>query len=110
MSDFNLWMSSLHSKARSWLDVYDFSKHCERVSDEDVVFVDVAGGIGQQCALLKQEMPEVKGRVILQDLEMAIQHSIPIEGAEKSVIDMWEGQSVRGTFLPLCPSLVCTTH
>jgi hypothetical protein len=55
-------------------------KHCVRVNDEDVVFVDVAGGIREQCALLKQELPEVKGRVILQDLEMVIQHSIPSKG------------------------------
>jgi demethylsterigmatocystin 6-O-methyltransferase len=104
IADFQLWMSILHDKQNTWLDAYDFSKHCESTGAETVVFVDVAGGIGQQCALLKQKMPNLKGRVILQDLQVAIDHAMPTPGVENTVIDMWEGQPVKGKMLHLALS------
>lgn len=35
------------------------------ISPDDIVFVDVGGGIGQQCALLKKKYPKLLGRVVL---------------------------------------------
>ena len=104
LADNNLWMTSLHDKQSTWLDAYDFSRHYEGAGAETVVFVDVAGGIGQQCALLKQKLPDLKGRVILQDLQPTIDHAMPNPGVENTVIDMWEGQHVKGEIPHLDPS------
>jgi len=97
MEDFQLWMAAVYSdRPTTWLDAYDLSKHCEGSGPEDVVFVDVAGGIGHQCALLKAKLPELKGRVVLQDLPMTIPHAIPTPGVETQAIDMWQEQPVKG--------------
>jgi demethylsterigmatocystin 6-O-methyltransferase len=46
--------------------VKDFTLHPD---DQDrVLMVDVGGGGGQQCIALRQAHPELKGRVVLQDL------------------------------------------
>jgi len=95
--DFQLWMEAVYGdRPISWLDAYDLSKHCEGSGPDDVVFVDVAGGIGHQCALLKTKLPELKGRVILEDLAVVIPQAIPTPGVEKIEFDMWQGQPVKG--------------
>lgn len=58
--------------------------------------MDVGGGIGHQCALLKQTIPNLQGRVVLQDMAHAIPHAILTPGVENNIIDMWEGQPVKG--------------
>jgi demethylsterigmatocystin 6-O-methyltransferase len=107
VADFNLWMSTLHQEAKTWLDVYDFGKHCAGFDPQGVVFVDVGGGIGQKCALLKKKIPDLPGRVVLQDMAHAIPHAIPTPEVENTIIDMWDGQPVKGKlvlsriFIPL---------
>lgn len=97
VQDFHLWMSAVYGdRPTTWLDVFDFSKHCEGSGTDDVIFVDVAGGIGHQCALLKAKNPELKGRVILEDLPMVLPQAIPIPGVETVGLDMWEGQPIKG--------------
>lgn len=97
VEDFHLWMAAVYGdRPTSWLDAFDMSKHCDGSSPDDVIFVDVAGGIGHQCALLKAKLPELKGRVILEDLPMVIPQAIPTPGVESLGIDMWEGQPIKG--------------
>ncbi|EHK99620.1 putative Sterigmatocystin 8-O-methyltransferase [Glarea lozoyensis 74030] len=97
MEDFHLWMAAVYGdRPTTWLDAYDLAKHCEGSTDEDVIFVDVAGGIGHQCALLKAKLPELKGRVILEDLPMVTPQAIPTAGVENMGIDMWQGQPIKG--------------
>jgi len=95
--DLQLWMVALYGDmTKSWLDVYDFPKYVSGSGPDDVIFVDVAGGIGPQCALLKGKFPELKGRVILQDQPEALPHAIPTPGVEQMGFNMWQGQPVKG--------------
>ena len=97
MQDLQMWMTAVYgSRQTSWLDAFDVAKHLKGSSPEDTIFVDVAGGVGPQCALLKAKLPELKGRVILQDLPMVIPQAIPTPGVETQAIDMWQGQPVKG--------------
>jgi demethylsterigmatocystin 6-O-methyltransferase len=97
VEDFHLWMAAVYSdRPSSWLDAYDLSKHCEGSGPDNVIFVDVAGGIGHQCALLKAKLPQLEGRVILEDLPMVIPQAIPTPGVESVGIDMWQGQPIKG--------------
>jgi demethylsterigmatocystin 6-O-methyltransferase len=92
-----MWMAAVYGdRPTTWLDAYDMPKHCEGSTDEDVIFVDIAGGIGHQCALLKGKYPELKGKVILEDLPMVTPQAIPTPGVENMGIDMWQGQPVKG--------------
>lgn len=101
VEDLNLWMGAVYGdRPTTWLDVYDISKHCEGSGPEDVIFVDIAGGIGHQCALLKAKLPELKGRLVLEDLPMVISQAISTPGVESFGIDMWQGQPIKGLVHP----------
>ncbi|KAI1495744.1 S-adenosyl-L-methionine-dependent methyltransferase [Biscogniauxia marginata] len=96
MADFNLWMAEQHQGQNTWLDVFDFVSHVDGSSADTLIFVDVGGGIGQQCALLKRTHPQVLGRVILQDQPFVLPQAIPTEGVETQPFDFWTEQPVKG--------------
>lgn len=87
----------------TWLDVLDFealikgNEAGDAVIDaETPVFVDVGGGIGSQCAILKGKLPDLPGRVILQDLPLVLEHALSTEGVEITAHNFWCEQPVRG--------------
>ncbi|KAI1472148.1 O-methyltransferase [Daldinia caldariorum] len=96
MADFNLWMAEQHQGQRTWLDVFDFENHVRSSTADTIVFVDVGGGIGQQCALLKKTHPQVPGRVVLQDQPFVLPHAVPVDGVEKQTFDLWAEQPIKG--------------
>lgn len=98
MDDFNLWMSELHDGRKTWLDVFDLAGHAASTSQDNLLFVDIGGGIGQQCAILKNNHPQLLGRVVLQDQPFVIPQAIPVEGVEKQSYDIWTEQPLKGMF------------
>lgn len=97
VEDFQLWMTASKGDGTvSWLDAFDLTKHCNGSGPDDVVFVDIAGGVGHQCALLKAKLPQIQGRVILEDLPIVIPQAIPTPGVESMGIDMWQEQPIKG--------------
>ncbi|KAI5917160.1 S-adenosyl-L-methionine-dependent methyltransferase [Camillea tinctor] len=96
MSDFNLWMAEQHQEQNTWLDVFDFVGHVNGSSDDTVVFVDIGGGLGQQCSLLRKAHPQVSGRVILQDQPFVLSQAPVTDGVEKYPFDFWTEQPVKG--------------
>lgn len=101
VSNFGLWMSAVHDGQRDWLDVVNFREYASGSTPESPIFVDVGGGIGHQCALLKHKLPDIPGRVILQDLEEVIPHALQTPGVERSAHDFWKAQPVKGIIIPI---------
>lgn len=100
VEDLIQWMGAVYAdRPTTFLDAFDISKHVEGSKDEDVIFVDVAGSVGHQCALLKGKLPKLRGRVILEDLPPVVASAIPLPGLEPLGIDMWQGQPVKGLSL-----------
>lgn len=101
VAEFGLWMTALRGRT-AWLDVLDFEALVNKggvvVDAETPLFVDVGGGIGSQCALLKSKLPGLPGKVILQDLPIVIQHALPTPGVENMAHDFWGEQPVKGKF------------
>jgi demethylsterigmatocystin 6-O-methyltransferase len=98
--NFNLWMAATHEGQNTFLDVYPFEKElCYCLKPETPLFVDVGGGIGQQCLALKQKLPHLSGRVINQDLPPAIAQALPCEGVEHTVHDFTTKQPIEGNYL-----------
>jgi len=96
-ANFGLWMSAQHDPRLTWLRVLDFpSEIAKGAGKETVVFVDVGGGIGAQCAGLKKEVPDLVGRVILQDCPVVLERALETEGVETMGFDFWDLQVVRG--------------
>jgi len=90
-------MSAQHDPRLTWLRVLDFpSEIAKGAGKETVVFVDVGGGIGAQCAGLKKEVPDLVGRVILQDCPVVLERALETEGVETMGFDFWDLQVVRG--------------
>lgn len=102
LMQFSLWMSELHDGQRTFLDVFDLPAHTGKAAtptgdgSEPLLFVDIGGGIGQQCALLKQVHPTLPGRVILQEQALLVPHAIPVPGMETEAFDFWTPQPHKG--------------
>lgn len=79
-------MTALHDKQMTWLDVLDFRELAKGVTAESTVLVDIGGGIGHQCALLKSKIPDLIGRVVLQDSESVIERALPTSGVDKDAL------------------------
>jgi len=62
-----------------------------------VVYVDVGGGIGHQCKALRDKYPNLKGRVIVQDLGMTIHGKQEFSGVEGMAHDFFHDQPIKGT-------------
>lgn len=102
IADFGLWMTALRGQA-TWLDVLDFEGlitggGAPAIDAETPVFVDVGGGIGSQCAILKAKLPGLPGRVILQDLPVVITHALDTEGVENTAHNFWTEQPIKGMY------------
>lgn len=105
MEDFNLWMSELHDGRKTWLDVFNFAEHVSSTSADTLLFVDIGGGIGQQCAILKSAHPKLPGRVVLQDQPFVITQATSVQGIEKQSYDIWTEQPLKGTIKLSCTSI-----
>ncbi|KAL6720893.1 hypothetical protein ACLMJK_002818 [Lecanora helva] len=82
---------------QSWLDEFNFEQEVAPNSDsEEIIFVDVGGGIGTQCFNLRQHFPHLAGRVILQDLETPIKQALKVDGMETMIHDFLTEQPVKG--------------
>jgi len=78
---------------RTWLDVVPHEYLTN--NGETPLFVDIGGGVGHQCAALLTSFPEIRRRVVLQDLQPAIGHALPTVGVECMVHDFWEDQPIK---------------
>ena len=103
LENFNTWMSVQGDPGSSFLDVLDFEREVARNADDStVVFVDIGGSRGHTCIALRQKCPNLRGRVILQDLPHVIAQvsSDPLpgfEGIETDTHDMFTPQTIKGT-------------
>ena len=96
-NDFYLQMAAIDEGKNMFLDVYPFeAKLCNRAQPEDVLFVDVGGGVGQQCVAFKNRLSHVPGRVINQDLAPVISQASQCDGVEHENHDFMKDQPVKG--------------
>lgn len=94
--NFGRWMTAQHDQHKTWVDVLDIGALFNGTNAEMPVFVDIGGGVGHQCALLRKKMPDLTGRVILQDSENVIKHALPTPGVEKMDFNFWDEQPIKG--------------
>jgi demethylsterigmatocystin 6-O-methyltransferase len=70
-------------------------------SPEGVLLVDVGGGVGHQCERIRTHCPNIKGRLVLQDLPEALKDALSIPGVEAVPHNVFEPQPIKGAFTPL---------
>ncbi|KAG6368470.1 hypothetical protein INS49_002677 [Diaporthe citri] len=94
---FHSFMKEQFASLPTWLDVVSFAAEFAQDSQpDDVVFVDVGGGNGSQCAALKRSLPELRSRVVLQDHSYVLEKALEVEGMEKMPYDFFMEQPVKG--------------
>lgn len=95
---FHNFMKEQFASLPTWLDVVSFAAEFaqDTTQPDDVVFVDVGGGNGSQCAVLKKSLPELKGRIVLQDKPYVLEKALEVEGMEKMPYDFFTEQPVKG--------------
>ena len=111
-NDLELRMDPFHESKKIFLDFYPFEeKLCKGVRPEEILFVDVGGGLGQQCVAFKQRLSHVPGRVINQDQAATIRKAQQYDGVEHKNLDFIKYQPLQGNlslyhgFVVLSPSL-----
>ena len=96
---FHRFMEAQFAALPTWLDAVSFeSEIAQNASADDIVFVDVGGGNGSQCAALKKAFPHLQGRIILQDRTPVLESALIVEGMEKMSHDFLTEQPVKSEF------------
>lgn len=103
LEEFNTWMSAQELRLPAWTEWFPVRDHLLQSNDlnqDEILLVDVAGGIGQDLKAFQGRYPDAKGRLILQDMEkvvaQAVKDGLP-DGIEAMAIDLFDPQPVQGT-------------
>ena len=104
LENFNIWMAGQREGRADWLDFFPFKEELYRGFDyrgDAVLMVDVGGGLGHELLGLRKRYPDLKGRLILQDLPETIRGvEDPDKVFEPMVHDFFTPQPIKGkTFL-----------
>jgi hypothetical protein len=102
---FHRFMEAQFAMLPTWLNAVPFeSEIAHDASADDIVFVDVGGGNGSQCAALKKAFPRLQGRIILQDRPAVLERALEVADMEKMPHDFLTEQPVKSK------TTLCVTH
>jgi demethylsterigmatocystin 6-O-methyltransferase len=93
---FHRYMQAEQKGLRPWLEVYPIEEKSQGLDSEQVFFVDIGGGVGHQAVGVKQWLPQVKNRIIVQDQEVVVPHAIKHNGVETMAYDFFQPQTIKG--------------
>ena len=97
MGYFLPWMMAQHHEMPIWLDVFPYEKELGvNTTPLTPLLVDIGGAMGHQCVALKERLPQLPGRVILQDLPQVIKNAPSNKGVEAMEYSFWEHQPIKG--------------
>ncbi|KAE8356405.1 S-adenosyl-L-methionine-dependent methyltransferase [Aspergillus coremiiformis] len=97
-AQFNSYMSSRRQGQPSWLDVYPVHRLVDGALDHDgaVFLVDVGGNHGHDLVRVRETLPDVTGRLVLQDLPKVIHSATVGEAIETMAYSFLDPQPVKG--------------
>lgn len=98
LEDFNAFMTHQRMGSKSFLDVYPLQEEVANAPLESTraLFVDIGGGVRHICDALKQQYPDIPGRVIVQDLPETITQAPSRPGVEAMAHDYFTPQPIKG--------------
>ena len=70
--------------------------NCSEDQNNRILLVDVGGGRGQVLNQIPRQRPNLKGRIIVQDLPNEIEGREPADGVEIMSFDFFAPQSIKG--------------
>ncbi|KAH0562257.1 hypothetical protein GP486_003042 [Trichoglossum hirsutum] len=99
LKTFNLAMEAVSFRTLQSIEVYPFGTELglnPSSSEDEVLLVDVGGGHGHKVAAMRAKFPDLKGRMIVQDLKETIDEIQDPKGFEPMVHDFFAPQPVKG--------------
>ena len=116
---FNKIMSAFKQNRESWVDIFPFEERLQNsVPADQVLVIDIAGGVGHRLRDFKLKFPWASGRAVLQDQK----HVLPTTesnpkafadlqecGIETMAHDIFKPQPVQGSW-PLLGTTVRIEH
>jgi hypothetical protein len=106
---FNAFFEGDRGSRPSWVDWYPIqekllSDPSKTVTEEDILYVDVAGGRGHDLLEFKRKFPEQKGRYLLYDQAHVIaDETLELgPGVEKKAFDFFEEGVAPGNLFNTC--------
>lgn len=94
---FNIVMATWRSqRGPRWFDVYSAAAELKVSDAPDALLVDVGGGIGHDVVGFKKRFPNVKGRLIVQDIPVVVADALHLpDGVEVMGHDFFAAQPVK---------------
>jgi hypothetical protein len=93
---FMRWLPK-HRGRKTWVDTALVQEIVSKQElDGTVLFVDIGGNVGNICVKLREKVPELRGRVVNQDLPHVVVNTIEHPGVEQSAHDFWIAQPIKG--------------
>lgn len=68
----------------------------QEASTSKPIFVDVGGGLGNQCLDLKQRLPQITRPMVVEDLAAVISQAPHVDGVDYRVHNFWDTQPIKG--------------
>jgi hypothetical protein len=85
-------------------DLYPFEANLRNASPGEAAVVDVGGGYGHLLREIRKRLPQITGKLILEDLLETVEAAggvVPTENVEIQPYDFFtQEQPVKGTFAP----------
>ncbi|KAJ5787336.1 hypothetical protein N7457_002326, partial [Penicillium paradoxum] len=81
---------------KSWMDFYPVEEKLRVQSASDVVLVDVGGGRGKDLQIFRERFPDLKGRLVLQDLSHVAEAADTSSQIETQAHNFFDEQPVKG--------------
>lgn len=94
---FNQFMAVQRQGMPTWLDVYPWQSKTEGLKPEQPFFVDIGGGIGHQSVALREKVPQLPNKIILQDIPVSLGQAIKHSGVDPVPQDFFQPQAITGT-------------
>jgi hypothetical protein len=91
----SLWPFSVWA-CRRGLDVYPWQENSKGLKPQQPFFIDLGGGIGQQSVALREKLPQLPNRIIVQDIPATLQHAIKHPSVETMVQEFFQPQVLKG--------------
>ena len=87
------------STGKSVVDGYPFAHELADAGPDEIVVVDIGGGYGHLLQELRTQFPQIKGKVVVEDLPETVKGVLPIENAEVVPYNFFiQEQPVKGQY------------
>ncbi|KAF1994968.1 S-adenosyl-L-methionine-dependent methyltransferase [Amniculicola lignicola CBS 123094] len=102
---FNRFMYSQRSNTKNCFSLLPITEECKDWPSTSSVFVDIGGGTGQKCATTKETFPNLKGKIILQDLPAVTAEAKLSQDIDVIPYDFFTPQPIKESVYSIDPLL-----